>query len=194
MSKQFMRKHPTWVKHKGDRKSENYKMRKYIRENPLKKTTKFDKKKKMEEERLKRQKEIEREREEMEQEEEEEEEEETKDVLSDGDDFVGGAEDEENEEEEGVDNEDDDEDEDEDEEERRKIDIKSLPKRVQQKIRYEERKNKRLAEKKKPKKGKVFMDVNIYILESEKFLIYFIIFIERIYAQVDWGDWGEAGI
>lgn len=156
MSKQFMRKHPTWVKHKGDRKSENYKMRKYIKENPLKKTTKFDKKKKMEEERLRRQKEIEREQAEMEQEEEEEEkEEETKDVLSDDDDFVDNNNEEENEEE-GDENE---EEEGEDEEEEKKIDIKSLPKRVQQKIRYEERKNKRLAEK-KPKKGKVFMDVN----------------------------------
>ena len=154
MSKQFMRKHPTWVKHKGDRKSENYKMRKYIKENPLKKTTKFDKKKKMEEERLRRQKEIEREQAEMEQEEEEEEkEEETKDVLSDDDDFVDNNNEEE---EEGDENE---EEEGEDEEEEKKIDIKSLPKRVQQKIRYEERKNKRLAEK-KPKKGKVFMDVN----------------------------------
>lgn len=160
MSKQFMRKHPTWVKHKGDRKSENYKMRKYIKENPLKKTTKFDKKKKMEEERLRRQKEIEREQAEMEQEEEEEEEE-TKDVLSDDDDFVDNNNEEENEENEKEgDEEEEEEGEDEDEEEEeKKIDIKSLPKRVQQKIRYEERKNKRLAEK-KPKKGKVFMDVN----------------------------------
>lgn len=158
MSKKWMKKHPNWVKHKGDRKSENYKLRKFTRENPLKKTSKFDgKKKQEEEERLRRQKEIEeKERE------EEEEEVETKSVFSDDDDEEEEEEEEVemegNEDEEGAENSDDEEEEEEEENEQ-KIDIKSLPKRIQQKIRYQERKNKRLAEKKKPKKGKVFMDV-----------------------------------
>lgn len=143
-----MRKHPNWVKHKGDRKSENYKARKYIRENPLakKKTSKFDRKKKVEEE---KKEEPEKQAELEDEEEEEEEQEQTKSVLSEDDD--DNEEDDENGSVESGEGDDDDDE---------KVDIKSLPKRVQQKIRYQERKNKRLTTERKPKKGKVFMDVN----------------------------------